>query len=179
MARRQQVGCSSLWAALAILVCIQATVCNALLRLNCTIVIMDRKRHRRHRIIEQYHLMNSSPPPPLHSHHFHLRHPSSSLSSCPKQSTMPKHLISSILHIPTLWSVLAMTSIVTNLTFWEKAIENIRLNTPKPLSCPSLIPYVGRSGWIGLYWIVPQYSSDGRSNWSSCGGYVGRISGGR
>ena len=38
-----------------------------LLRLNCTIVIMDRKRHRRHRIIEQYHLMNSSPPPPLHS----------------------------------------------------------------------------------------------------------------
>lgn len=62
-------------------------------------------------------------------------------------------MLDDLLHIPTVWSVFAMTSIVALLVAWEEAIENIRHNTPKPILpvIDSMLAEVGGLGFIGLF----------------------------
>ncbi|KAL7530275.1 hypothetical protein ACHAXR_003399 [Thalassiosira sp. AJA248-18] len=62
-------------------------------------------------------------------------------------------MLNTLLHIPTLWSVLAMTSIVALLVAWEESVENIRHNTPKPIMpvIDSMLAEVGGLGFIGLF----------------------------
>jgi len=62
-------------------------------------------------------------------------------------------LIYTILHTPTLWSILAMTSIVALLVLWEETIHNIRSSTPKAIVpvIDSMLAEVGGLGFIGLF----------------------------
>jgi len=62
-------------------------------------------------------------------------------------------LLSKLLHVPTLWSVLAMSSIVTLLVAWEEAVENVIHNTPKQIKpvIDSMLAEVGGLGFIGLF----------------------------
>ena len=54
----------------------------------------------------------------------------------------------SILHNPTLWSILAMTSIVGLLVLWEETIHNLRHNTPKPI-LPVIDSMLAEVGGLG------------------------------
>ena len=54
----------------------------------------------------------------------------------------------SILHNPTLWSILAMTSIVGLLVAWEETIHNLRHNTPKPI-LPVIDSMLAEVGGLG------------------------------
>lgn len=71
----------------------------------------------------------------------------------PPSSTAGGMSVYSLLHAPTLWSVLAMTSIVALLVAWEEAVENIKHNTPKPILpvIDSMLAEVGGLGFIGLF----------------------------
>mmetsp|Transcript_3416 Transcript_3416/g.5698 ORF Transcript_3416/g.5698 Transcript_3416/m.5698 type:complete len:595 (-) Transcript_3416:490-2274(-) len=62
-------------------------------------------------------------------------------------------ILYTVLHTPTLWSVLAMTSIVALLVVWEETIHNIRQNTPKAIVpvIDSMLAEVGGLGFIGLF----------------------------
>lgn len=62
-------------------------------------------------------------------------------------------VVKQLLHNPTLWSVMAMTTIVGLLVAWEEAIEKIRHNTPKPIMpvIDSMLAEVGGLGFIGLF----------------------------
>ena len=53
-----------------------------------------------------------------------------------------------ILHTPTLWSVLAMTSIVALLVLWEETVHNSRSNTPKPIR-PVIDSMLAEVGGLG------------------------------
>ncbi len=57
-------------------------------------------------------------------------------------------LLYTILHTPTLWSVLAMTSIVALLVLWEETIHNIRSSTPKPI-LPVIDSMLAEVGGLG------------------------------
>jgi len=54
----------------------------------------------------------------------------------------------SILHNPTTWSILAMTSIVGLLVAWEETIHNLRHNTPKPI-LPVIDSMLAEVGGLG------------------------------
>ncbi|KAL3800399.1 hypothetical protein ACHAWO_000990 [Cyclotella atomus] len=68
-------------------------------------------------------------------------------------SLLVSDALSTTLHNPTTWSILAMTSIVSLLVTWENAIENIRENTPKPILpvIDSMLAEVGGLGFVGLF----------------------------
>jgi len=57
-------------------------------------------------------------------------------------------LIYTILHTPTLWSILAMTSIVALLVLWEETIHNIRSSTPKAI-VPVIDSMLAEVGGLG------------------------------
>jgi hypothetical protein len=73
--------------------------------------------------------------------------PSSSIQIV-EESSSTNTILYTILHTPTLWSVLAMISIVALLVLWEETVHNVRHNTPKAI-VPVIDSMLAEVGGLG------------------------------
>ena len=129
MARRQQGGCSSglwVWAPLAIIiVCIQAaTVCTAFAP--CKLQLQLHNRHHHHVAARPPSSSSSLQALPIidaASAASSFLIASEAAADAADAAANSESMLNTILHTPTLWSVLAMMSIVALLVAWEEAIE--------------------------------------------------------